>query len=119
MRGKSIVTIGFLSIVAVTGVVNASSSFASDASRVNVAERIGHGGSIYQSEPDRAGVCQVRVDMVERIGAGGSIYSSSRSRSTQAGGCQVAEEEQKRVDIIERIGAGGSTYSFSSGRPMS
>jgi|CXWL01.1.fsa_nt_gi hypothetical protein len=116
MRVKSILAIGFLPMVAVTGVVNASGSFAADTNRVGVIdERIGHGGSTYSSfQPDGAGDCPARgeerrkVDVIKRIGTGGSTYSSS-----QIGRCREAEEGQKRVDVIERIGHGGSTYSFS------
>lgn len=110
MRGKSKMAIGFLAMVAVTGVVNASSGLASDVGQVSVTERIGHGGSTYQSHFESAIDCWMKVDRVERIGAGGSTYASSRSTSTQAHTCQAAEEGQKRVDVIERIGAGGSTY---------
>ena len=117
MRGKSTMTIGCMAIMAVTGVVNASGSFAAETNRVGVMdERIGHGGSTYSSsQPDGAGDCRLgagerrKVDVIERIGTGGSTYSF-----TQADGCQVVREERRKVDVIERIGTGGSTYSSFS-----
>ena len=104
MRRKNVVTTGVMAMVAVMGMANVSNSVASDAGQ---GERIGHGGSTYQSKVGRAGDCQVKVDVVERIGAGGSTYVSSQSIS---GGCQAVREERKQVDVIERIGVGGSTY---------
>ena len=49
--------------------------------KVEVIERIGHGGSTYQVKASHAGECQAgwRVDVVQRIGQGGSIYSSSQT----------------------------------------
>jgi hypothetical protein len=112
MREKNRVTIGLIAMMAVTGIVNVSSGFASDVGEVAGTKRIGHGGSTYQLQSDRVGPCQMKADVVERIGAGGSRYSSSQNE-----GCQVAGDEQKKVNVIERIGAGGSTYSPS--RPVS
>jgi hypothetical protein len=89
MSTKGMFTVGFLSMMVASGVVQVSDSFASEAQR---------------------------VDVIERIGAGGSTYSSSRSMSVKPGDSHVAGIEQRRVDVIERIGAGGSTYSFS--QPM-
>ncbi len=116
MRVKNIMMMGFFSLVAATGVTNASSSFAADANRVGVMdERIGHGGSTYDSsQPDGASDCPVRpgeqreVDVIERIGTGGSTYAFSKTD-----GCQMAGEGRKKVDVIKRIGTGGSTYSTS------
>lgn len=112
MRGKNKVTIGFMAMMAVTGIVNVSSSFASDAARVAVTERIGHGGSIYQSKLAQTSNCPAKADVVERIGGGGSTYSSSQTTD-----CQVAGDERSKVRVIERIGGGGSTYLTS--QPMS
>ncbi|OQW32827.1 MAG: hypothetical protein A4E19_05595 [Nitrospira sp. SG-bin1] len=117
MRSKSIVTIGFMTMMAVAGVVSASGSFASDVGSIAASERIGHGGSTYSSNSDGAGVCRMKADMAERIGAGGSTYSSSQTMSAQAGGCRTRGEGRNKVDVIERIGHGGSSYSF--GLPMS
>ncbi|MFO0698852.1 MAG: hypothetical protein U0236_06460 [Nitrospira sp.] len=115
MRVTNMMAVGFLAVVAATGVV--SEGHASDASSVDGVSRLGVGGATYsarQPMPDGAGVCQMKADVIERIGAGGSTYSSSQSMTTQEGDCPVTE---KRVDTIERIGHGGSTYSFR--QPMS
>lgn len=49
MRGKNGVTIGFIAMMAVTGIVNAPSSLALEIDQVAFTERIEHGGSTYQS----------------------------------------------------------------------
>ncbi len=108
MRGKSGMIIGFMAMVAAIGMVHASSSFASELDQVVVEERIGHGGSTYQSKSVQASNCPVKDSVVERIGAGGSTYSSS-----QTDGCHMAGNERPTVTIMERVGAGGSTYSSS------
>lgn len=112
MRGKNKIAIGLMAMVAATGIVHVSSSFASDTGHVVVEERIGHGGSIYQAKPDPAGACQMKVEVTERIGAGGPMY-----RSSPISGCQVAGDARSQGKVIQRIGAGGSTYSPS--RPVS
>ena len=86
MSVKSMLAVGFLSMMVATGVVTTSDSVASDVQRVDVLERMGHGGS---------------------------TYASSQSKPVQVGDCQVMGEEGRKVDATERIGAGGSTYSYS------
>ncbi len=115
MRVKSMVIVGFLSMVVTSGVASASDGVASKAQRVNVTERIGAGGSVYSSnQPDNVGMCPVTgMNVTERIGHGGSTYSFSRSKSAQAGDCPMMGEAEKRAHVVARIGAGGSTY-FSS-----
>ena len=115
MRAKKMLMIGFLSMMAATDVVTMSNSFASDVQRVDVTERMGHGGSTYfSSQPDGAGTCNgTGVTVIERIGHGGSSYSSSQSKSSQVGDCHAMGEEAGKADVLERIGAGGSTYSHS------
>lgn len=108
MRGKNRVTIGFIAMMAVTGIVNVSCGFASDFGEVAATERIGHGGSIYQSKSAQASNCPIKAGVVDRIGAGGSMYSLSRNEV-----CPVAGDERSNVRVIERIGAGGSTYLTS------
>lgn len=66
--------------------------FASDASHVVVAERIGHGGSIYQFKSGPVGGCQMKANVVECIGAEGSMYFSSQSE-----GCQVSGDGRNKV----------------------
>ncbi|TKB67145.1 MAG: hypothetical protein E8D47_04990 [Nitrospira sp.] len=100
-------------------------SFASEAQRADVIERIGAGGSTYSSSQSMpfqpgdshvAGMERGMVAVIERIGAGGSTYSSSQPMPFQPGDSHVAGMEWGKVDVIERIGAGGSTYSSS--QPM-
>lgn len=101
-------------MVAVIILLNGSDGLAMDARRTTVADRIGHGGSIYRSQAVYTASCMGPVEVIERIGAGGSTYSSSRRlMSSEVGRCQVGEEGQQRVSVIQRIGAGGSTYSVS------
>jgi hypothetical protein len=108
---KRVLPVGLLSMMIAIGVVSASVSLASDASRGNVLERIGQGGSIYQSKSGRVGDCRTKVDVIERIGHGGSTYSSSQSKSVQVGDCHLVAEREQSMDVVERIGQGGSTYS--------
>lgn len=112
MRGKNKVAIGFMAMMAVIGMIEVSRSFASDTGHLVVEERIGHGGSTYQSKSAQAGHCLVKDNVGERIGAGGSMY-----RSSQDGRCQAAGDARNQGKVIQRIGAGGSTYSPS--RPVS
>ena len=87
MNAKSMFTMGFLSMMVVSGVMKVPDSFASEAQQANV---------------------------IERIGAGGSTYSYSRPMPFQPGDSNVAEMDRREVDVIEdRIGAGGSIYSSS------
>jgi hypothetical protein len=114
MSIKSALTlIGFVSMI---GVVHTSELFAEQGQRVDLSERIGHGGSTYfssNSMPDGAVACRFTaqasgVDTIERIGHGGSLYSFSRDTSKDARDCNAANQ---RVSVVERIGHGGSTYS--------
>ncbi|MGE0471716.1 MAG: hypothetical protein AB7L09_25325 [Nitrospira sp.] len=116
MRVKSMMTVGFLSIVVATGVASAPDGAASETQRVNSIERMGAGGSAYSSNhADGVGTCPVTgVNAIERIGHGGSTYSFSRSKSVHAGDCHTMRGEEKRANVVARIGAGGSTYSSGS-----
>lgn len=113
MRVKSIVTVGFLSMVVATGVASASEDVASEAHRVNVIERIGAGGSAYFSnQPDNAGMCPVtgikchRTDWTWRIDLffqpvkvcpGGRL--SYDGRSGEKGTCRGAHRG-RRIDLF-------------------
>ena len=110
MSGRRFMLMGILATVAAAGLLSASNSFASDASRGDGSERIGHGGSTYQSTSAHTGDCQTKVDVIERIGQGGSIY---RTQSGQISACQSVSETSKPVDVVERIGHGGIQYSSS------
>ena len=50
MSAKKMFTMGFLSMMVASGVVKVPYSFASEAQRVDVSERIGAGGSTYPSK---------------------------------------------------------------------
>ena len=69
MRVKSMLAIGFLSMMAATGVVNASDSLEANASRVDVI------GTIYltlaQADSLKAGFDWKRVDVLGNIGPEG------------------------------------------------
>ncbi len=96
MRAQSILAVGFLSMIVASGVVKATDSFASEAQRTDVFERVGAGGCLYRpisvqpGEATVAGVERGKVDVITRIGTGGSIYSSSQVK-TGGGECVVAE----------------------------
>ena len=79
MRVKSMVAIGFLSMVAATGVVNTSDSVASDANRVDVIDSLHE--TVAQEDSVKAGSEQRRVDVIERIAPEGAAYPYSRPMS--------------------------------------
>lgn len=85
MSTKTMFTMGFVSMLVVSGVVTGPDTFAAEAQPMAV---------------------------IERIGAGGSTYSFSQPTPVQSGD-SVAGTERRTVAVIERIGAGGSIYSFS------
>ena len=125
MSAKTMFTMGFLSMMVASGVAQVPDSFASEAQRADVIERIGAGGSTYSSsrpmpfqpgDSNVAGMERGKVDVIERVGAGGSTYSSIQPMLFQPGDSNVAGMERRKVDVIERIGAGGSIYSSS--QPM-
>lgn len=112
---RNMLAVGFLSAMAVIGIVNASDSVASDANRTDLIEkRVGHGGSIYYKGGQVSGCHVAESDqnkgelVEERIGHGGSIYY----RGGQVSGCHVVAGEQNGGELIEeRVGHGGSIYS--------
>jgi hypothetical protein len=81
MKVRSIVAIGFVSAMAVIGMVDASGSAAADSNQSGLIEgRVGHGGSIYYKGGQVSG-CNVSVEgqnsgqlVEQRVGHGGSIY---------------------------------------------
>jgi hypothetical protein len=75
-RGRKLV--GFLAVIVVTAVVNASDSFA-DAHRVDVIGNLG--GTVVQSDGIKAQGNRVRVDVIERIGSGGAVYPYTKPMS--------------------------------------
>ena len=113
MSVKSLVTVGYLSLVVTAGVANASDGAASEAQRVNISERIGVGGSAYSSsQPDGTGTySSTGVNITERMGHGGSTYSSSQPVGRVM--CREARADRRKVDVSERVGHGGSIYPIS------
>lgn len=105
VRVKAMLVMGFLSMVAATGVINASGTFAGDPSQGSALKRIGQGGSTYEIKSVRAGDCQSEANVAERIGHGGSTY---RSQSAKAGDCNMAGAAEKKMEVAKRIGQGGS-----------
>jgi hypothetical protein len=79
MRAKSMWAIGFLSMVAATGVMNVSDSVASDANRVDVIESLHE--TVAQEDSVKAGVEWTRVDVIENIGSEGAGYPYSQPMS--------------------------------------
>ena len=71
MNAKTMLTMGVLSMMVASGVVKVPDSFASEAQRVDVIERIGAGGSTYSSSQ---GTMLARED-------DGAPYSSSQPTS--------------------------------------
>ena len=118
MKRTIIITATLLTTFAVTGVMNPLASIAVSTSGVEVMQRIGHGGSTYDTAQgmalgrDRCTLLHATgamVDVIERIGHGGSTYSSSRLTSDHPVNCTGL---QAMLAIEERIGHGGSTYSY-------
>jgi hypothetical protein len=82
-RAKSGWVAGVFPVMAVTGVVSASESFA-DVSRVDV---IGHlRETVAQSDSMKAQGERVRVDVIENIGAEGAVYSYTKPMSRRGFG---------------------------------
>lgn len=100
MNAKTMLRMGFLSMMVATGIVNTSGSFVLDVSRADVIERIGQAGSIYPSNTAMLGDCFVpekeRLSMgsVKRIGHGGSTYY------TRFGQARDCNENGRMVDVI-------------------
>jgi len=108
MSGRAVWTIGLVLMVIAAGVVHPFDSVASDLSRTDIGERIGHGGSTYQSKLLQSRDCHVVGE--ERIGHGGTTY---RFQSRQAGQCEKAREGGQKEEVTKRIGHGGAIYSPS------
>jgi hypothetical protein len=78
MRGKSMLAVAFLVVMAVTGVVSASDSFAG-ASRVDVIGDLRE--TVAQSDSMKAQGERVRVDVIENIGSEGAVYPYTKPMS--------------------------------------
>lgn len=120
MRQAIILAATFLTTLAVTNAMSLSASTAAPPHGSAVTNRIGHGGSTYDTAHGVAHVTDgcthmnqtgAKVDVIERIGHGGSTYFSSQLTSDHPINCTSV---QARVKIEERIGHGGSTYSYGA-----
>jgi hypothetical protein len=103
MRVNSMLTVGFLSIMAATTLVNASDSFAveaRDARRVDVIGTLHE--TVAQWDSVQGGGQWMRVDVIDSIGSEGPGYAYPKSM---------------RVDVIDSIKSGGPVYSYN--QPMS
>lgn len=78
MRAKSMLRVGFLAVMAVTGVVNTSDCFA-DARRVDVIGSLQE--TVVQSDGMKGQGDKVRVDVIERIGSEGAVYPYTKPMS--------------------------------------
>lgn len=79
MRVKRMVVIGMMSMVAATGVVNASDDLAAGVQRVDVIESTRQ--TITQEDSVKAGMERTRVDVIESIGSHGKAYPYSQPMS--------------------------------------
>jgi len=79
MRVKSIVTVGFLSLVATAAVVNVSDSFAASSHRVDVIETPNE--TVAQLDSNKDGGERMRVDVIGSIGSEGPVYPYSKPMS--------------------------------------
>jgi hypothetical protein len=79
MRVKSILTVGFLSVMAATAVVNASDSFAADTRRVDVIETLNE--TVAQLDSKKAVGESMRVDVIGDIGSEGPVYPYTKPMS--------------------------------------
>lgn len=79
MRTNSMLVVGFLAAMAVTGTTNASDGFASDGHRVDVIDALHE--TVVQKDSARAGGRSTRVDVIDRIGSEGPAYPYSRPMS--------------------------------------
>ncbi len=96
MSAKRTYRIGFLSIVAATGVFAASNCFATDAQRVDVIETLHEHAA--QLDSIKTGNEVTRVDVIDSIGSGGPLYPYTKST---------------RVDVIDRLGDRRTGYAYT------
>lgn len=118
MKRTIILATTLLTILAVTGVMTSPGSIAAPPSGTAAMDRIGHGGSTYDTGHGmalRGDGCTflnptgTKIDVIERIGHGGSTYSLSRLTSDQQAHCTGLRAS---ITNEERIGHGGSTYPY-------
>jgi hypothetical protein len=79
MRAKSMLTVGFLALMATTGVANVSDSVAAESHRVDVIESPNE--TVTQLDSNKPGGESIRVDVIEGIGPEGPAYPYSKPMS--------------------------------------
>ena len=79
MRVKSMLSVGFLSLMAATAVINGSDSFAAAPYRVDVIETPNE--TVAQPDSDKARGELTRVDVKENIESEGPVYPYTNSIS--------------------------------------
>ncbi|MGC4098757.1 MAG: hypothetical protein QM706_16715 [Nitrospira sp.] len=98
MRGKTLVTVGFLSMLAATLVFNTSTSFAAD-TQGNKERTKENSASKSMKKTGK----QERVDVVEQLPKKGAQPDS------------MTPGMEKRTDVIEDIGSKGDVYPSTGG----
>ena len=98
MSGKTLVTVGFVSMLAATLAVSASDSFAADAQGKQGKKEMA------ASEGKKQAKGQKRVDVMETPSKKKGIQPDSMS----------AKEERK--DVIDEVGSKGDVYPSTGGR---
>lgn len=78
MRAQCVLTVGFMAVMVLTGVVNASESFA-DARRVDVIGSLQE--TVAQTDGMKSQGDRVRVDVIERVGSEGVVYPYTKPMS--------------------------------------
>jgi len=96
MRVKSLMTVGFLSVLAATAGVNASVSVAADVHRVDVIDDLHQ--TVAQKDSVKAGSGPMRVDVIDSIPSEGPVYAYTKST---------------RVDVIDSIGSEGPGQPYA------
>ena len=79
MSTTSVYKMGFLSMIAATGVIVASNGLSSEARRVDVIETLHE--TVAQLDSMQAKDQPMRVDVIESIGAKGTVYPYTKSLS--------------------------------------
>ena len=97
-------------MIATTGCVgHTPDRFADSVQRLDIFERIGHGGSTYSSYIlDGAVDCKFSVAKMANVAVPSASVMFTRLTPNKAGDCNA---KNQRVIADERIGHGGSTYS--------
>ena len=99
MRAKSLLRMGFLSMLAAAAALSASNSFAAGAQRVDVIDSLPTRGQ--SDSMNTAGHQAQRVDVIESIGSNGPVYPFASGAM--------------RVDVSDSLESQGAVSSSASG----